>query len=283
MIKSEKPELRFSPAAWSKMIYFRELSKTNEVSAFGICHDADELLRVDDVVLVKQSVGAATTDFDDDAVATFFYEMDKAGFQPFQVGRIWIHTHPSFSPSPSGKDEDTFREAFGNCSWACMVILGGDKNFCRLRIGGMGLPELIVEPELVVDWGCAYTGTNYKLWKQEFDDKVDKNPIISTYKANWDTWKAGKAWNATTKIWEWPDTKKGNKAKAKAKAEAIHVTEDLTGNIENWRLDTGFMDYMRTDQGYTVGDLAEMDDDTANYFMGEYLQDYNHEGYYREY
>ena len=62
--------LRFSPAAWAKLLYFRDKSD-NEVGGFAIT-DPDDLLFVREFVTVKQEVTAISVKFDDEAVSNFF-------------------------------------------------------------------------------------------------------------------------------------------------------------------------------------------------------------------
>ena len=52
--RSQKPVLRFSPTAWAKLLFMRDVTD-NEVGGFGIT-EADDLLFVTYFVLVKQKV-----------------------------------------------------------------------------------------------------------------------------------------------------------------------------------------------------------------------------------
>ena len=51
--RQHQPKLRFSPTAWAKLLYLRDLGPT-EVGGFGISA-ADDLLRIEDVQLVLQN------------------------------------------------------------------------------------------------------------------------------------------------------------------------------------------------------------------------------------
>ena len=62
--------LRFSPYAWAKLLYLRDLGPT-EVGAFGIS-TVDDLLLVGDLALVRQQCTEVTVKFDDSAVADYF-------------------------------------------------------------------------------------------------------------------------------------------------------------------------------------------------------------------
>ena len=98
------PIVKFSPTAWAKLLYLRDLGPT-EVGGFGIAR-ADDLLRIEDVYLVRQRCTPVSVAFDDEAVATFFDEQVDRGLRPEQFGRIWIHTHPGDYAAPSWVDEE---------------------------------------------------------------------------------------------------------------------------------------------------------------------------------
>jgi hypothetical protein len=116
-----KPTLRFSPTAWAKLLFLRDLGPT-EVGAFGLALTDDPLL-VTDVQLVGQTCSLVSVLFDDQAVADFFDAQVDRGLRPAQFGRIWVHTHPWQSPAPSGVDEETFARVFSATDWAVMFIL----------------------------------------------------------------------------------------------------------------------------------------------------------------
>ena len=101
----QRPSLRFSPTAWAKLLFMRDVTD-NEVGGFGITQ-AEDLLFVTDVVLVKQKVTCVSISFEDESVADFFEDQVEAGRQPEQFARLWLHTHPGDSPEPSGTDESS--------------------------------------------------------------------------------------------------------------------------------------------------------------------------------
>lgn len=130
------PVLTFSATAWIKLQFLCHLGDT-EVGAFGIASH-DDVLYVEDVETVKQHCSCVSVVFDDEAVADFFDAQVEAGRAPEQFARIWLHTHPSDTPTPSEVDEDTFTRVFGRCNWAVMFILArGGQTFCRLRVGSV--------------------------------------------------------------------------------------------------------------------------------------------------
>ena len=87
-------------------MHFLHLGET-EIGGFGVTSNSDPLY-VEDFCTVKQKVSIVSVSFDDLAVADFFEDQVDAGRKPEQFGRIWLHTHPGNSPTPSLVDEDTF-------------------------------------------------------------------------------------------------------------------------------------------------------------------------------
>ena len=163
------PTLKFSPYAWSKLLYLRDLGDT-EVGGFGISSDED-LFLIDDFRLIKQCSTFATVKFDDEAVADFFDEQVDLGRQPERCGRCWIHTHPGESAEPSSTDEETFARAFGDASWALMFILArGGETYARLKFGCGPGAELRVPVEIA--WDVPFAGTDQEAWEQAYDARV---------------------------------------------------------------------------------------------------------------
>ncbi len=169
VVEPDDPVLRFSPTAWAKMLYMRDRAQL-EVGGFGIAA-ANDLLLVEDFVTVKQSVTMASVAFDDAAVADFFDEQIDAGRQPQQFMRIWLHTHPGGSASPSAVDEETFSRVFGSCDWAIMCIIAkGGQTFARLRFNAG--PGGQVEIPVQVDFSRPFGASDHALWKAEYELNV---------------------------------------------------------------------------------------------------------------
>ena len=164
-LKPQKPILRFSPTAWAKLQFFRDMTD-NEVGGFGITQ-ADDLLFITDVVLVKQKVTAVSVSFEDDSVADLFEDQVEAGRKPEQFARIWLHTHPGDSPDPSMTDESTFARVFGGCDWAVMFIVGRNSNtyaILRFNVGPGGEVKIPV----CIDYNCQFEAADFELWKQQY-------------------------------------------------------------------------------------------------------------------
>jgi proteasome lid subunit RPN8/RPN11 len=168
--------LVFSPRAWLKLQYLCHAGPT-EVAGFGLSHPEDPLY-LEDVLIVRQRCTVATVAMDDAAVADLFDRMIDAGIPRARFARVWLHTHPGASVTPSSTDEATFDRVFGRCDWAVMAILGRTgRTSARLRFGAgpggaLALPTLVDWsrwPEDAVDLVREVDG-----WQQEFETLVEE-------------------------------------------------------------------------------------------------------------
>ena len=170
--KNLGPTLRFSPWAWAKLLFLRDLGPT-EVGGFAIS-DAQDLLYLEDFVLIRQECSPVTVAFDDDAVAEFFDAQIDAGRRPAQFGRVWVHSHPGTSATPSRVDEETFARVFERCDWAVMAILAqGGQTFARLQFhtgpgGSLKIP-------VAVDWSRPFAASDWPGWNQEYLQNVRRD------------------------------------------------------------------------------------------------------------
>jgi hypothetical protein len=180
----------FAPLAWLKLHYFCHAGVT-EVGGFGISSAAN-LLYVNDFVTVAQDVTAVSVRFRDEAVADYFDRCVDAALSPPCFSRLWMHTHPGASVTPSGTDEETFARTFGACDWALMFILGRTgQTYARLAFsagpGGQVLIPTVVDwtrwPACVEDLAVP-SNTYFGQWRQEYDahvhrqvSAVDPSPI----------------------------------------------------------------------------------------------------------
>lgn len=167
----EPPKLRnkivFSPYAWAKLKFIRDLGDT-EVGFFGV-GAADNPLFIEDVMMVKQVCSGVTVEFDEDAVNAYVEDMAELGYTMDQCFRVWIHTHPGSSPTPSGVDETTFAKCFGAPAWSVMFIIakGGD-TYCRIKYTAGPGYAMTLPVEVTTD--CAFPGVNYDEWIAEYED-----------------------------------------------------------------------------------------------------------------
>jgi hypothetical protein len=158
--------LRYTPTAWAKLLYLRDVGET-EIGGFGIT-PADDLLLVEDIVLIPQRCSAITVAFDDQAVADFFDRQIDLGRKPEQFARIWIHTHPGRSARPSSTDEETFQRVFGDCDWAVMAILArGGQTSARLRFSAGPSASLAIGTS--VDYLEPFGESDWEQWEAEYE------------------------------------------------------------------------------------------------------------------
>jgi len=167
------PTLRFTPWAWAKLLFWRDLG-TTEIGAFGISAAADPLF-IEDVRLVRQTCSAVTVRFDDGAVADFFDEQVDLGLPPERFSRVWLHTHPGSCPQPSAVDEATFARVFGSFHWSVMFILArGGASYARLqyRIGPGGAWEIPV----AIEYAEEFPATDHATWRRDYQSVVEAEP-----------------------------------------------------------------------------------------------------------
>ena len=174
--RNQKSVLRFSPTAWAKLRFCRDVTD-NEVGGFGITK-ADDLLFVTDFILVKQKVTAVSVSFEDESVANFFEDQVEAGRKPEQFARVWLHSHPGSSPEPSMTDEQTFARVFGSCDWSVMCIVAQDGGtFARLRFNAG--PGGEVKIPVCVDYGYEFDAADFEVWEQQYKANVIEDHTFS--------------------------------------------------------------------------------------------------------
>ena len=167
--KPAQPVLRFSPSAWAKLVFFRDHGDT-EISGFGIS-DPEDLLCVIDFQTVQQETTVASISLDDQSIANLFDEQVDAGRKPEQFFRLWLHSHPGNSPTPSTVDEETFVRVFGRCDWAGMCVIARQgKTYARLRFNiGPGGEVLI---PVCVDYSLPFGPSEQEAWQAEYDANI---------------------------------------------------------------------------------------------------------------
>ena len=169
----QSPSLRFTPYAWAKLLFLRDLG-TTEIGLFAISAVDDPLL-VEDVRLVRQTCSVVTVHFDDGAVADFFDAQVDRGLHPERFSRVWLHTHPGNCPRPSSVDEATFARVFGAFHWSVMFIIArGGATYARLqyRVGPGGSWEIPV----AVDYTQPFPATDHEAWRRVFERLVKPEP-----------------------------------------------------------------------------------------------------------
>jgi|GEM_PF-3443349 len=199
-------KLRFTPKAWAKYVHMRDMTD-NEVGAFGVCEDENDPLLITELHIPKQEVTSVTVEMDDDSINEMIEDYVDEGLQPNQCGRIWLHTHPDIGATPSGVDEKTFKEVFGEYSWAIMGILAkGGETYARLHIGpqgqaGVGDLDINIDLTMEVDYTAYYFEGYKEAWDKEYKDNVKK--FVQPYLGG--SWLNGK-WVPNTKTMATPAT-----------------------------------------------------------------------------
>lgn len=187
-MKLDLPRLMFSPRAWLKWQYLCHAGAT-EVGAFGLGREND-LLYVEDLNVPRQRTTAVSVAFDDAAVADLFDAMADAGVPAARFARLWLHTHPGASVTPSSVDEATFSRVFGSNDWAVMAILGRTgRTSARLRFnagpgGSLEIPVAVDWPAWPAtadadEWPCIVDG-----WRQEYGRLVEPFDVIAEFLAS---------------------------------------------------------------------------------------------------
>jgi hypothetical protein len=201
--------LTFAPLAWLKLQFFCHAGPT-EVGGFGVASEHD-LLYVEDFVTVRQQATPVTVRFEDEAVADFFDRMVDRSLHVEQFSRLWMHTHPASSVTPSNTDEDTFARCFGRCDWAVMFILGRT-GLTYARLAFAAGPGAQLDVPAAVDWAAwpdwleaepGLLARELASWHEEYAANVcpppDRSPSLALALVGEDTterdWWESYAWH----------------------------------------------------------------------------------------
>lgn len=188
--RPQEPQLslRFSPLAWLKLKFFLHIGNT-EIGGFGVTKK-DDALYIEDFVTVKQLCSSVSVEFDGEDMSRWTDEMLDNGYDFQNFFRIWIHTHPGFSPNPSNIDENTFVKTFGKYDWSLMFIMAhhdgqfSDETYARMRIGNQTIKE---QEELcvLVDWArwpaiCMDMNMSIHQLMEDWENEYRDNILIDT-------------------------------------------------------------------------------------------------------
>lgn len=184
--KSSIP-LSFTPYAWAKLTWMRDRGPT-EVGGFGQTASPDKL-NVCDLRMPKQECTGAWCEFDDADASEMVTKMCfDEGLEAQQTNRIWIHTHPGNSASPSHQDEQTFEEQMGMMDWAVMFILArGGETYARLRYQtSFGSEIVLLTP--TIDWSAECPAIDHSAWEAEYNEKVSQKTYTIGYQnTSWES------------------------------------------------------------------------------------------------
>ncbi len=188
--QSSKPILTFAPLAWLKLQFFCHAGDT-EVGGFAITA-MNAAWYIEDFITVPQDTSLVSVRFDDQAVANYFDECVDRGLTPDRFARIWLHTHPGSSVTPSATDEQTFSRVFGRCGWSIMAILGRTgRTYARLNFtdgpqGAILLKSRVdwaMLPEVLSDRGRSLDEVASQ-WRDEYVAHIRAEPISSGIEAS---------------------------------------------------------------------------------------------------
>jgi hypothetical protein len=165
--------LRFSPYAWAKLLFMRDIGGT-EVGAKAITRK-DDFLYVEDMLFIKQRCSAVLTRFSDSACNQLVLQMHEKGIPQAQFDRVWVHTHPGNSATPSGTDEENLINTYGNADWMIMFILAkGGETYCRLRMKPQlpGGPIVSMNIPHEIDWTNEFQAADHAAWELEYHTNI---------------------------------------------------------------------------------------------------------------
>ena len=176
--------LKFTPYSRAKLQFICD-HYDHEVGAMGIAATADPFL-VTDLFIPKQKCSPVFVEMDSSDIADslFMTYCDPDGphkLKPHQVGRIFIHTHPTGCLDPSPHDETIFAESFGSMPWAMMVILPkGGRLYARVRVslGNDINLQMRVADDLILT--TDFKGADHAAWKAEIDPKITEEVFTTT-------------------------------------------------------------------------------------------------------
>jgi len=150
----------------------------------GIFSTEKENFLIEDFILVKQAVTHASVELDMTWWAEKQIELfEKRGIQPWQTS-CWCHTHPEGINHPSGTDEETMRESFGNWNFVLMLILTkGGVFYARMdfdhAFAESGKNRFSAPCAVKVQWGMTgkspVTEETIKAWEAEFRELVQEH------------------------------------------------------------------------------------------------------------
>lgn len=169
-MSNQAKKLEIMISAWNKICYCRDTHNT-EISGWLISSSQDNLFECNDFITTKQTVTAASIEFDDEDLARFSFEMIQKGILPCMCQKIWLHTHPGNSCQPSGTDETTFEEMLSKIAngdfLIMMIVAMNDETYIRLSVKTeFGIFSKMMTHEVVYELNNG--------WDEEFKQNILK-------------------------------------------------------------------------------------------------------------
>lgn len=163
--------IHFNHRAYLKLKYFVELAP-GEISGFGKTYLFGESVQVDDIVLLPQTVSAASTTIEEGAVSDFLQDLIQRDENPAHWN-LWWHSHGRMGAFWSGTDTQTIGEM--EMPWTVSVVASGKGDqgnldlLCRIdifepeRLTFDKLPwEFLVDDGSILDFCKAAVEKNVK-------------------------------------------------------------------------------------------------------------------------
>lgn len=178
------PKLIFSPYAWNKLLFLRDMADGDELAAFGIGSEENPLY-ITNLVMPEQETSSTSADFTEKGLQEYFEKSEETYGDPDRWCRVWIHTHPRGVKQPSGTDDDTWSQVFGHAPWAVMYILTEcGSYYCKMRMrhseritvdkdGNKSLDYYSIEQEIeaIVD-SMSQWEKYHESWTKEFKERT---------------------------------------------------------------------------------------------------------------
>lgn len=185
-----RPILRLNAYALAKLDFYIH-NYDHEVGGFLVAEIEDQPLVATDFVLVKQEATKFSFEFDKESgMYDYAREMSRVRkLEQYQCIRLWTHTHPNMSATPSPTDERCFSSQFCDLAkpghwqpWACMVIRSatGD-TYCRLAYNDPHGPSSQIEIPVAFDTTIAFRECNVASWKEEHDRLVTPMSLSNSF------------------------------------------------------------------------------------------------------
>lgn len=256
------PQIKVMPEAMYKMRYY--IDKTDkEIGWLGYVNKiSDTLYVIEDVVLLKQRVHAATTEIDPAAIAELVTELCKTeeGREKYSKLKMWGHSHVNMSTCASGQDNAQMDD-FANDTYFIRLIGNkkGEWNVCLYDYANN-----ILWSELGLSYYLEVSVSDEEL-EADIKDKVSEIQWQSKAYPLASTWNNGKLPSSYRNYYEAYE-KEEEKKKAKEKIlEAYTITgEPTTDDLRNIKR------FISSDEGelyYAVtGSLRELEDTIYDYY-----------------
>jgi hypothetical protein len=117
------PRVVFTHEAMEKQRHLVDLCEV-EVGWLGTVERDGNVFTVTEIHVFDQEVSAATTNLDASALSEYGAKlMEEERFDDIERIRYWGHSHHNMGTSPSGQDERTLLNTFGDCDYAIRAIL----------------------------------------------------------------------------------------------------------------------------------------------------------------